>query len=180
MVDGPLLKESTKKLERLWLINPVVDGRVTIHWVAGCMVTILTTCHPQGRPSHFGGISSALVRFRWRPSSSVEVLAFTFQRRRSLDRIPLDADGCVPGGVPRTFAARGTSAVSPRRNRRWRPKVGWDSRAEWNGDVVVVFVGIWCRHFHFNFDVDRRWTTNNYSAIEIYRDYDSNKPCITA
>ena len=54
MVDGPLLKESTKKLERLWLINPVVDGRVTIYLVAGLMVTILTTCHPQGRPSHFG------------------------------------------------------------------------------------------------------------------------------
>ena len=52
---------------------------------------------------------------------SLEVLAFTFQRRRSLDRIPLDADGCVACGLPRTFAERaGALAVSQRRS-RWRP-----------------------------------------------------------
>jgi len=69
MVDGPLLKESTKKLERLWLINPVVAGIVTIHFVAGLWCQFL----PRATPKAGHPISGNFVRFGPLPVTSVVV-----------------------------------------------------------------------------------------------------------
>lgn len=79
-----------------------------------------------------------------------EVLAFTFHRRQSLRRLPLDLDGSV-ASMQGSFSTRAESALGRQRRDRWRwGSWGWNwieiqSGNTWNRDfgrVLAVFEGI--------------------------------------